>query len=360
MLDCSGASPQFAGRYRSAPTIEEFFMSIFSSIGHAFEHVGNAIGGAIVGAGKDLVGAAEHAGKSVGDVCCGDFGGALKQLGQAGQGVVDAGKYELQAGVSLVTAVPTIAAESVANAHLNPLLTKIAGGAKSVLDDTRQGVTQAYDNFADSGVGLVSGGLNCVDDALHGRVDALGMDAAKMAGNVFNVAECLTPEGAVAAVTAGIAGAALSGTGLGAAGQVIGDAVTGNPWRVLRDGATTMATGVVDPLLQKDFAGDSQSMQPQQPLACDAVGDAFQAGSDTAIGIDMPVGADFSSQCPTANGMGCSDSLALSATDGLDCGADNAVADTDGQSDSSAPVDVFASLPAYATATPRVATQLSA
>lgn len=81
-------------------------------------------------------------------------------------------------------------------------MTKLAQCAKGVVDHTRDGLDQTVNQFVDSSEGVVSGGLRCAGDVVHGHFDRLGKDGLSVAGDALNVGMCLTPEGVAESVGA--------------------------------------------------------------------------------------------------------------------------------------------------------------
>ncbi|QNH23695.1 hypothetical protein [Xanthomonas theicola] len=265
------------------------FSSFFKKIGHGISHAAHEVAHDVESAAKNVAkgveGVVEHGAGAIDDALHGDFKDALKQMGKAGQSVADTVKAEARLALTAGTAMVDLTLGSLADAHLSKGLTKLAQCAKGVVDHTRDGLDQTVNQFVDSSEGVVSGGLRCAGDVVHGHFDRLGKDGLSVAGDALNVGMCLTPEGVAESVGANVASSVLHGTPLAQFSAVAGDALARKPMQMLKDTASTVAEDVaapvVDPLLQRAAAGRSSAVSPRAD-AGEQAGTGAQATGDSA------------------------------------------------------------------------------
>jgi hypothetical protein len=267
MLDCgrlvgrwSGPAPVHSDKQEDfAMSFKSFIKSIGHGITHAAEDVAHGIEQGVKDVAKGVEGVAEHGAQALGDVMQGDFRGGLKELGQAGKSIGDTAKAEFKMGLTVGGAMTDLALGTVADAHLNKGLTKLAQSAKGVMDKTRDAVDKSVNQFVDSAEGAVAGGVRCAEDVAHGRLDRLGKDSLSVASNAFNVCTSLTPEGMVASVGANLTRTFMADTPLAKYANVVGDTMACKPLWMLRDSAKDVAEPLLDPL-KKDLASADASV----------------------------------------------------------------------------------------------------
>ncbi|PMS22040.1 hypothetical protein C0Z18_05855 [Trinickia dabaoshanensis] len=224
-------------------------MSIFSKIGHAFEHLGDDIKHVakdvehgVENIGKDIKQGVEHLdpfantkigegiehafakiGKGikdgveeVGKGLAKDASTVVKDVKKTGHDLahghfkqafhdaVDTGKDAFNGYYDAVTAVGHAAVDSLADMHLSKGMDKAMGkvekGYNAFTNDIKSSVDQVGSEVVEGTVGAISSTIQAGKDAVHGKWGA-ALDKLGEAGmDTLSVASDLTPEGAMAAV----------------------------------------------------------------------------------------------------------------------------------------------------------------
>ena len=234
---------------------------IGESIEHAFSKIGKGIKEGVEQVGKNLANDAKTVGKDLkktgSDLVHGHFKEAFHDA-------VNTGKDAFNGYYDAMTAVGHVAVDSLANMHLSKGMDKAMGkvekGYNAFTDDVKKSVDQVGSEVVEGTVGAISSTIQAGKDAVHGKWGAALGDLGKAGMDAINVASDLTPEGAAAAIgTNVLINAHIGNTQLDAA---IGGALHGNVAQTVKGVVKNVGEMEAGNEAKKIFGGVESKIMP--------------------------------------------------------------------------------------------------